>query len=82
MAGNIHFRFIPTKRGGETLVIDGYMLRVSKHIATKKHWKCEVGDCKVGYAPFRLIQFRRIPFCGRWFFLSAKWDSAKREDTH
>ena len=55
MAGNIHFRFIPTKRGGETLVIDGYMLRVSKHIATKKHWKCEVGDCKVGYASFRRI---------------------------
>ena len=22
MVGNIHFRFIPTKRGGETLVID------------------------------------------------------------
>ena len=48
MAGNIHFRFIPTKRGGETLVIDGYMFRVSKRIATKKYWKCEVGDCKFG----------------------------------
>jgi len=43
----VHFRFIPTKRGGETVVIDGYMFRVSKCIATKKYWKCEEGDCKV-----------------------------------
>jgi len=27
MARNKHFRFFPTKRGGETLVIDGHMFR-------------------------------------------------------
>ena len=29
----------------ETSVIDGNMFRVSKRIATKQYWKCEVGDC-------------------------------------
>ena len=43
-----HFRFIVTKcNESETLVIDGYMLRVTKRTATKKYWTCEVGDCKV-----------------------------------
>ena len=41
------FQVLTTKRGGKSLIIDGYRFRFHQTCATKKQWKCvEPKMCK------------------------------------
>ncbi|XP_076460719.1 uncharacterized protein LOC143293577 isoform X14 [Babylonia areolata] len=38
--------FFPTRRGGRTLVLNGYHYRLDKNIANRTAWKCKVYGCR------------------------------------
>ncbi|KAL8579082.1 hypothetical protein ACOMHN_036021 [Nucella lapillus] len=38
--------FFPTRRGGRTLVLNGYHYRLDKSIANRTAWKCKVYGCR------------------------------------
>ena len=39
------FQVLTTKRGGKSLIIDGYQFRFHQKCATKKQWKCVKPHC-------------------------------------
>lgn len=47
MAAAANYKFIDTKRGGQTLVVDNYMFRVHSRVGMKKYWKCAESTCHV-----------------------------------
>jgi hypothetical protein len=47
MAAAANYKFIESKRGGQTLVVDNYMFRVHSRVGTKKYWKCFESTCHV-----------------------------------
>lgn len=38
--------FIPTRRGGKTLVLNDYLLRIEKKSPTESRWKCCTESCR------------------------------------